>query len=104
MSHVSDTMAKLASKFQPNAAKDISIIYQINIEDDQPYHLVISDQECLVHQGEHLDPNVTLLMDTATFTDIVNGDIGGTTAYMSGRLRAEGDVMLATKLGQFFKR
>lgn len=104
MSHVSDIMAKLASKFQPDAAKDTSIVYQINIEDHPPYQLEIANQQCTVHEDETLDPDVTLLMDSDTFTDIVNGHIGGSSAYMSGRLKAEGNIILATKLSQFFRR
>ena len=71
-----------------------------------PYHycLAISEQGCLVSEQQHPDPDITLFMDSETFIDIIGGTLGGTSAYMSGRLRAEGNVMLATKLSSLFKR
>ena len=104
MSSVAEVMNKLVAKFQPEAAADMDAVFQIDIEDDQPYIIEIKDGTCEVSQGEHPDPEVTLIMDSETFIDIIYGDLGGTFAFMSGRLRAEGDVMLATKLSSLFKR
>lgn len=104
MSRVAEVMAKLTSKFQPDAAVDLNTVFQISFEDEASYYIVIADQHCQTHEGEHPDPDVTLLMDTDTFSDIVDGRLGGTSAFMSGRLRAEGNVMLATRLSSLFKR
>ncbi len=104
MSSVEEVMNKLVAKFQPEAASDMEAVFQINIEDDQPYIVTVKNSECEVSKGEHADPSVTLIMDSETFVDIIYGDLGGTFAFMSGRLRAEGDVMLATKLSGLFKR
>lgn len=104
MSRVNEVMNKLARSFQPEAAGELQAVFQICIEDHENYILSIADQQCQVSNGEHPDPDITLLMDADTFVDIVDGDLGGTSAYMSGRLRAEGNVMLATKLGSLFKR
>ena len=104
MKSVAEVMNKLVSKFQPDSAGDLSAVFQINIEDDQPYYVSIAEGQCQVQQGEHPDPEVTLIMDSETFVDIIYGDLGGTFAFMSGRLRAEGDVLLATKLTSLFKR
>ena len=43
-------------------------------------------------------------MDEAVFIGVVTGEIDGMSAFMKGQLRAEGDVMLATKLGKLFKK
>ncbi|OMH33604.1 SCP2 sterol-binding domain-containing protein [Motiliproteus sp. MSK22-1] len=104
MKSVVEVMNKLVSKFQADAAGDMEAVFQINIEDDQPYYVSISNGECEVSEGEHPDPEVTLIMDSETFVDIISGDLGGTFAFMSGRLRAEGDVILATRLTSLFKR
>lgn len=108
MSRIEEVMSKLASKFQPDVAKGLNAVFQIEIEDSDEdtgiYYLSIIDQACEVHHGEHVDPNITLIMDSDTFIDIVDGSLGGTSAYLSGRIRAEGNVMLATQLGKLFKR
>ncbi|WP_197466178.1 SCP2 sterol-binding domain-containing protein, partial [Oleiphilus sp. HI0080] len=53
-------------------------------------------------EGDHDDPSVTLIMSTETLNGIVSGETDGMQAFMAGQLRAEGDMMLATKLGELF--
>ncbi|WP_210394583.1 SCP2 sterol-binding domain-containing protein [Motiliproteus sediminis] len=104
MSRVTEVMHKLATKFQPDQAGDLHANFQIDIEDGTPWVICIADGCCEVIAGEHDDPDVTLIMDGDTFVDIIDGELGGTSAFFSGRLRAEGNVMLATRLGSLFKR
>ncbi len=104
MKSLPEVMERLAAKFQPDVAADLDAVFQIQIEDDQPYSITVRDQTCRVVQEEHGDPDVTLFMDSDTFVDIIYGDLGGTTAFLTGRLRAEGDLMLATRLSKLFMR
>lgn len=105
MSRLEEILAKLGSKFQPQAADGMDVVFQLNLNDGASLHYIaIKSQECTIAAGEHPDPNVTLLMSEQTFMDVLKGEISGTSAFMSGQLRAEGDVMLATKLGKLFKR
>ncbi len=41
-------------------------------------------------------------MDTDTLAGIASGETDGMQAFMGGKLRAEGDMMLATRLGDLF--
>jgi putative sterol carrier protein len=41
-------------------------------------------------------------MNSETLEGIVSGETDGMQAFMAGQLRAEGDMMLATKLGELF--
>lgn len=45
------------------------------------------------------DADVTLTADVDTFRGIVEGSVNPTTAFMTGRLKIEGDMGLAMKLG-----
>lgn len=45
---------------------------------------------------------MTLIMNEETFKGIVSGETDGMQAFMAGQLRAEGDMMLAMKLGELF--
>ncbi|RVT84052.1 SCP2 sterol-binding domain-containing protein [Rhodobacteraceae bacterium CCMM004] len=44
------------------------------------------------------EADVTLLADTDTFREMFDGSLNPTAAFMSGRLRIEGDMGLAMKL------
>ncbi|RMH50624.1 MAG: sterol carrier family protein [Alphaproteobacteria bacterium] len=50
-----------------------------------------------VHAGEG-EADVTLTADAETFRGILSGEVNPTTAYMTGRLKLEGDMGVAMKL------
>ncbi|WP_163834444.1 SCP2 sterol-binding domain-containing protein [Spartinivicinus ruber] len=101
MSNVTDTLNQMKSKFNADAAAGMDVVFQLQIEDDS-YHIVVKDGNCDMVEGSHDDPSVTLTMDSETFTGIMNGSVDGMQAFMAGQLRAEGDVMLATRLSELF--
>lgn len=45
------------------------------------------------------ETDVTMIADTDTFRAILEGDLNPTTAFMTGRLRIEGDMGAAMRLG-----
>ncbi len=99
---VAQVFEKFEQNFNSEAAEGMDLVFQFNIEDDQNHHVIVKDGTCKVVQGDHEDPSVTLIMDAATLKGIASGETDGMQAFMSGQLRAEGDMMLATKLGQLF--
>jgi len=101
---VSTVIAKLPSRFIAENAQDVEAVFQFMLEDDEDFFIAVSAGTCTIENGEHPDPNVTLLMDSETMVDVINGQIDGMSAFLTGRLRAEGNVMLATRLGKLFSR
>jgi putative sterol carrier protein len=99
MANIIETMQ---SKFNPSAADGLDLIFQFNIEDGETYHLIVKDSVCDLANGENDDANVTLIMNNETLEGIVYGETDGMQAFMAGQLRVEGDMMLATKLGELF--
>ncbi|TBW54777.1 SCP2 sterol-binding domain-containing protein [Marinobacter halodurans] len=99
---VAQVFEKLEQNFNADAAAGMDLVFQFNIEDDKNYHLVINDGTCQLKEGDHEDPSVTLIMNSETLQGIVSGETDGMQAFMAGQLRAEGDMMLATKLGELF--
>lgn len=99
---VEQIFEKLEQNFNADAAAGMDLVFQFNIEDDKNYNLVINDGTCKLNEGDHPDPSVTLIMNSETLQGIVSGETDGMQAFMAGQLRAEGDMMLATKLGELF--
>ena len=60
--------------------------------------LIIDDQG--VRAGDD-DTDVTLSADADTFQAILSGDLDATAAFMGGKLRLDGDMGTAMRLGSF---
>lgn len=99
---VAKIFEQMKDNFNADAAAGLDLVFQFDIEDDENYHLIVNDGTCDLVQGNHSDPNVTLIMSSATLNGIVSGETDGMQAFMAGQLRAEGDMMLAMKLGELF--
>jgi putative sterol carrier protein len=99
---MSNIIESMQSKFNPAAAEGLDLIFQFNIEDGETYHLIVKNSTCELATGENDDANVTLILSNETLEGIVSGETDGMQAFMAGQLRVEGDMMLATKLGELF--
>ncbi|WP_277374802.1 SCP2 sterol-binding domain-containing protein [Pseudomonas sp. AA-38] len=99
---VADIVQNMQSKFNSSAAAGLDLVFQFNIEDGDNYALIVKDGTCAIEQGDNPNANVTLIMDSATLKGITTGETDGMQAFMAGKLRAEGDMMLAMKLGELF--
>ncbi|MGP8292256.1 SCP2 sterol-binding domain-containing protein [Halomonas sp. AOP43-A1-21] len=97
-----NTLEKLQARFNPEAAEGMDEVFQFHFSDAGDHYLVIKDRTLDVQEGEHDDPSVSLSMSTDTLKGIMSGDINGMTAFMTGKLKATGNVMLATKLTSLF--
>lgn len=95
---------KLPEKFNPEQSAGLKAIYQFKIADVASFYLTIADNHCESCYGDHSDPDITLLMDESTLIRVIDGEQDGMSAFMKGQLRAEGNVMLATRLGKLFSR
>lgn len=102
MSEVAKIIETMNSKFNADAASGLDIIFQFNIEGEGEYNLTVKDGACTLAEGENDDANCTLIMNADTLQGIVTGETDGMQAFMAGQLRVEGDMMLATKLGELF--
>lgn len=95
---------KLPTKFNPTQAVGLNTVYQFILNDADDFYLSITETACSSNYGVHNDPEITLIMNEATLIRVISGEQDGMSAFMKGQLRAEGNVMLATRLGKLFKR
>lgn len=102
MSSVAKVIETMQARFNAAAAAGLDLIFQFSIEDAENYFLAIKNGTCDLTQGDADKPNVTLIMDSATLKGILSGEVSGMQAFMTGKLRAEGDMMLAMKLAELF--
>ncbi|MCE0464505.1 MULTISPECIES: SCP2 sterol-binding domain-containing protein [Pseudomonas] len=103
MTSVVDAVQKMKAKFNAEAAKGLDLVFGFNITDEnKQYALIVKNQTCELQEGENADANCTLVMDSETLKGIVSGETDGMQAFMGGKLRVEGDMMLSMKLSELF--
>ena len=102
MTDVAKAVEAMKAKFNPAAADGLDLVFGFRIDDEKNFSLVVKDSTCELKEGENPDAQVTLVMDSETLKGIVSGDTDGMQAFMSGKLRTEGDMMLAMKLSELF--
>ncbi|WP_413933743.1 SCP2 sterol-binding domain-containing protein [Nitrospira sp. BLG_1] len=101
---IQDVLRSLPAKFDKEAAENLDAVYQFDLQGDQggQYHLVVQNGTCLMKDGAHADPHVTLSMTGEDCIKVLNGQVSGMMMAMSGRLQVTGDIGLAMQLKSLF--
>lgn len=94
----------LPAKLDKEAAEDLDAVYQFDLSGPQggQYLLRIQNGTCVVEEGTHEDPHVTLSMAGEDCIKVLNGQLSGSAIAMSGRLQISGDIGLAMHLKALF--
>lgn len=67
-----------------------------------PVYITIQNGRCSAHEGMARDPDVTLKIRDEHLIRLMTGRMHGLTAFLTGRLKVEGNYKLAQKLQQVF--
>ena len=94
----------MRESFQANQAKGVHARYEWNLSGPNggQWWIDVNDGAYKMGKGKIDNPNVTFVATDKDWVAVSNGKLGGTWAYMTGRLKIRGDQGLARKLGQIF--
>ena len=94
----------MRSSFQANKAKGVHARYQWDLTGPQggEWWIDVNDGQYKMGQGKINNPSVTFVATDKDWVAVSNHQLGGTWAYLSGRLKIRGDQGLARKLGEIF--
>lgn len=102
MADLNAIFTEMKSRFNADAAAGTDAVFQYEISDGGEWYVSVQDGGCEVAEGNSDDATVTLRMDSATLEEVMSGETDGMQAFMTGRIQADGDIMLATKLAALF--
>lgn len=96
---------EMAKRFLPAKAvgKNVVIQYDITTPDaTHSYHVVVADGTCSTGPGAGQEATVTLALSAPDFLRLISGKLNGMQAFMSGKLKLKGDMMLAQSMQTWF--
>ncbi|MFC5472425.1 SCP2 sterol-binding domain-containing protein [Paraherbaspirillum soli] len=97
---VNDIIRLMPAALDAAATSNTSATIQYRISN--PMYVVIDRGQCTVHDGVAAAPTVALTMADDDLKALLKGELNGITAFMSGKLKLEGDMMLAQRIPSFF--
>jgi putative sterol carrier protein len=95
----------MQGRFLPDRAAGVDAQIQWVVSDggdEHPYVLTVKDGTCAAESGRAESPRVTLGTDVVSFARLMAGKAVGPQLYMTGKLKIQGDLMLAQRLTTFF--
>jgi putative sterol carrier protein len=99
--------AAMVSAFNPakagNAAADVQ--YELATPDGpRNYVMHVADGKAAVERGTSDSPKVTIKMALVDFLRLITGKLSGMQAYMTGKLKATGDLFFAQTYQSWFNQ
>jgi putative sterol carrier protein len=92
------TLAELTAKMKEGASKKSSFGNTVKFATDQGVVYIDGNQKPPSVTNDDKAADCTLRMDFGDFSDMIAGKLDGMTAFMTGKLKIEGDMGVAMKL------
>ena len=88
----------------PAAAQGLTATYQFDVSGSETFtvHLVIADGQATFHEGPADKPSITIKTPAEVWLAIARKELDGTSAFLSGQFRIQGDLGLLVKLKTLF--
>ena len=99
-----DVFEAMRGSFQPAKAKGVHASYQWDLSGPNggEWWIEVNDGTYKMGKGKIDHPSVTFIAKDKDWVAICHDQLGGTWAYMTGRLKVRGDQGVARKLGEMF--
>ncbi|HEX4206389.1 MAG TPA: SCP2 sterol-binding domain-containing protein [Ktedonobacteraceae bacterium] len=103
---VEETFEAMQHLFNPAAASGVNKTVQWNISGNEAgvWAVKIANQAYELIKGGVEKPDLTMSMSDETWIAIAEGKLDPVNAFMSGKVKTQGDVMLAMRINQIFPR
>lgn len=101
-----ERIEEMPNTFRPERAGRANCVVQFHItgQDGGDWYVTIKDRACTVTEGVADSANATLRMDAHDYVDLATGKLGSMKAFMSGTVKATGDVSLLQRMDRWFVR
>ncbi len=101
-----DIISTITERFRPDKAAgvDMKVGYDLTGEGGGKWTIVIKDGKCAVKEGLAKDLTVKMTMPAEIYVGMMLGTISGESAFTSGQVKLDGDMMAAGATSRFFNK
>lgn len=101
---IASIFPQMAERFIPGKAEGVDAVIQFDLsgENGGLYWLKISSGSCAAGEGAVENPKMTLRASADDYASVVSGQINPMQAFMSGKIKVQGDMGIAMKLQTMF--
>ena len=92
----------LESRVDGSRTAGMTNTYVFDVDGAGQWTVAVDDGKVKVTEGASADPDCTITSSEENFERIVSGELNPTSAYMTGKLKVEGDMAAALKLQKLF--
>lgn len=102
-----EIFSRMPALFRPDRAGSTNAVIHWNVGDRpdggaDTYELVIADGKCTLSPAPEHDPKLSLNLGAVEFLKVVTGSGNPVMMFMTGKLKAKGDLGLAANIANLF--
>lgn len=99
-----DLFKQMPERFNASKAGNLNaaVVFDLTGDDGGQWTVQIADGKCEVLQTAADSPTATVKMASGDYTDMVSGKLNPMMAFMSGKIKVEGDLNSVMKVQQVF--
>ena len=97
-----EVFRQMPANVEAAASAGVDAVVEWRVDDDV-WQVTIRDGAATVERGAAAEPQVVFAIGAVDFLRLVAGAVDGPLLFMHGRLRVDGDLVLAVRLPQLFR-
>lgn len=103
---VEESFETMQNLFNPAAAANFNKTLQWDLSGDQggKWAFKVENQTCQLIKGGVEKPDLVMIMSDQTWIAIAEGKLDPMQAFMQGKVKTQGDMMLAMRVNNLFPR
>lgn len=101
---ISELIGMVKEKYNPQKMEGVSATYQFRLtgEKERALYIVVEEGEATFCEGEAQDPDTTVSLSWENLQKILSRELNVATAFLTRKIRVEGNMSLAMKLQGLF--